>query len=37
MKVYPASLVDPKNGEMIWLPENISAEQLNSRVSNAKT
>ena len=34
-KFYPASLVDPKNGELIWLLDNLSAEQLSSGVANA--
>ena len=34
-KFYPASLVDPKNGELIWLLDNLSAEKLNSGVANA--
>jgi len=35
-KYYPASLVDPKNGELIWLLDNFSAEQLNPGIINAK-
>ncbi len=35
-KFYPASLVDPKNGELIWLLDNLSAEQLNPGTINAK-
>ncbi|MBT8387961.1 MAG: 6-phosphogluconolactonase [Ignavibacteria bacterium] len=35
-KFYPASLVDPKNGELIWLLDNLSAEQLSGGVKNAK-
>ena len=35
-KFYPASLVDPKNGELIWLLDNLSAEQLNPGTTNAK-
>ena len=34
-KIYPASLVDPKGGELIWLLDNHSAEQLSSGVANA--
>ena len=34
-KFYPASLVDPKNGELIWLLDNLSAEQLSGGVANA--
>jgi 6-phosphogluconolactonase len=32
---YPASLVDPKKGELIWLLDNHSAEKLSSGVANA--
>ncbi len=35
-KFYPTSLVEPKNGELIWLLDNLAAEQLNSGVTNAE-
>ncbi len=35
-KFYPASLVDPKKGELIWLLDNLSAEQLSGKVTNEK-
>jgi 6-phosphogluconolactonase len=35
-KLYPASLVDPKHGELIWLLDNLSAEQLNPGTTIAK-
>lgn len=34
-KLYPASLVDPKEGELIWLLDNLSAKQLSGGVANA--
>lgn len=33
---YPASLADPKKGELIWLLDNLSAEQLSGKVTNEK-
>ncbi len=35
-KFYPVSLVDPKSGELIWLLDNLSAEQLSGGLTNAK-
>jgi 6-phosphogluconolactonase len=35
-KFYPASLVSPKNGELIWLLDNLAAERLNPGTTNAK-
>ncbi len=35
-KFYPATLVAPKNGKLIWLLDNLSAEQLSGGVTNAK-
>ena len=35
-KYFPASLVDPKNGKLIWLLDNFAAERLNPGTTNAK-